>query len=77
MRDEDDVGAALGLVAATYSDGAHFRLWLAGDVAMPTSVSVDGNRTASLASHGRQLLLLTDDDHAGRTWLATVPRPVQ
>jgi hypothetical protein len=41
-----------GLVAATYSDGVHFGLWVAGDVPMPTPVSVDGDRTASVAAHG-------------------------
>jgi hypothetical protein len=64
-----------GLVAATYSDGTRFRLWVTADVAMPAEVPVDGDRTATLAAHGRRLLLLTDDDHAGRAWLATVPRP--
>jgi hypothetical protein len=44
---------------------------------MPTEVPVDGDRTATVAAHGRQLLLLTDDDRAGRAWLASVPRPVQ
>jgi hypothetical protein len=66
-----------GIVAATYSDGAHFRLWVGTDVRMPAAVTVDGDRAATVAAHGRRLLLLTDDDHAGRTWLATVPRPVQ
>jgi hypothetical protein len=64
-----------GLVAATYSDGARFRLWVTDDVAMPEEVPVDGDHTATLAAHGRRLLLLTDDGHAGRAWLATVPRP--
>jgi hypothetical protein len=64
-----------GLVAATYSDGARFRLWLDGDVPMPVDVAVDGDRTATVAAHGGQLLLLTDDDHAGRVWLTTVTRP--
>jgi hypothetical protein len=70
------VGAA-GSVAATYSDGAHFRLWVGQDVPMPTSVTVDGNRSATVAAHGRRLLLLTDDDHAGKAWLTTIPRPRQ
>jgi hypothetical protein len=66
---------SLGRVAATYSDGAHFRLWVGEDVPMPTEVTVDGDRSVTVASHGRHLLLLTDDDRAGRAWLATVPRP--
>jgi hypothetical protein len=60
------------LVAATFSDGERFRLWVEGDVPMPTEVSVDGDRTATLAAHGRQLLQLTDDDHTPRVWLATL-----
>jgi hypothetical protein len=68
---------SLGRVAATYSDGAHFRLWVGEDVPMPTEVTVDGDRSVTVASHGRRLLLLTDDDRAGRAWLATVPRPLQ
>jgi hypothetical protein len=81
--DPDGTGAAYvsglaapaGRVAAAYSDGTRFRLWVTDDVPMPTRVTVDGDRTATLAAHGRRLLLLTDDDHAGRAWLATVPRP--
>ncbi len=65
-----------GIVAATYSDGAHFRLWVGSDVPMPAEIAVDGDRTATVAAHGHRLLLLTDDDHAGRAWLTTVPRPV-
>lgn len=66
---------AYGRVAATYSDGARFRLWMGEDVPMPTEVTVDGDRTVTVAAHGRHLLLLTDDDRAGRAWLATVPLP--
>ena len=81
--DPDGTGAAYvsglaapgGLVAVTYSDGTRFRLWAANDVPMPAEIPVDGDRTATLAAHGRRLLLLTDDDHVGRAWLATVPRP--
>jgi hypothetical protein len=69
------LASAGGLVAATYSDGARFRLWVGRDVAMPTEVSVDGDRTATLASHGRRLLLLTDDDRTGGVWLTTVADP--
>jgi hypothetical protein len=65
-----------GIVAATYSDGAHFGVWVGSDVPMPAEVTVDGDRTATVAAHGRRLLLLTDDGHAGRAWLTTVPRPV-
>ncbi len=61
-----------GLAAATYSDGVHFGLWVAGDVPMPTPVSVDGDRTAFVAAHGTRLLLLTDDEHASRVWLTIV-----
>jgi hypothetical protein len=65
-----------GRPAATYSDGARFRLWVGQDVPMPTEVRVDGSRDVTVAAHGRRLLLLTDDDRTGRAWLATVPRPV-
>jgi hypothetical protein len=61
-----------GRPAATYSDGVRFRLWVGADVPMPVDVPVDGDRTATLAAHGRQLLLLTDDDHTSRVWLTTV-----
>lgn len=71
------LAAAGGLVAATYSDGARFRLWMGRDQPMPVEVSVDGDRTATVASHGSQVLLLTDDDRVGQAWLATVPRPTQ
>jgi hypothetical protein len=80
--DGTEVSYVSGLVdaesrlAATYSDGAHFRLWVGEDVPMPTEVAVDGDRTATLAAHGRRLLLLTDDGETGRAWLTTVPRPV-
>jgi hypothetical protein len=62
--------------AVTYSDGARFRLWVGQDVPMPTEVTVDGDRTATVAAHGHHLLLLTDDDTSGRAWTATRPRPV-
>jgi hypothetical protein len=71
------LAAPAGLVAATYSDGARFRLWLGQDVAMPAEVTVDGDRAATLVAHGSHLLLLTDDDTTGRAWLTTVPGPVQ
>jgi hypothetical protein len=64
-----------GRLAATYSDGGGFRLWVGEDVPMPTEVTVDGGRTATIAAHGRHLLLLTDDERSGRAWLTTVPRP--
>jgi hypothetical protein len=62
-----------GHVVVTYSDGVRFRLWMAGDLPMPTAVSVDGDRTATVAAHGRDLLLMTDDSRRGRVWLTTVP----
>lgn len=65
-----------GRLAATYSDGARFRLWVGEDLPMPTEVTVDGDRTATVAAHGRHLLLLTDDESAGRAWVTTLPRPV-
>ena len=55
-----------------YSDGADYRLWMAGDVPMPTPVSVAGDRAASVAAHGQQLLLLTDDARTARVWLTTI-----
>ena len=65
-----------GRLVATYSDGARFRLWVGEDVPMPTEVAVDGDRTATVAAHGDPLLLVTDDDHTGRAWVATIPPPV-
>jgi hypothetical protein len=70
------IASAVGYVAVTYSDGARFGLWVGEDVPMPTPVTADGDRTATVASHGYHLLLLTDDDTTGRAWLTTVPRPV-
>ncbi len=67
---------AYGWVAATYSDGARFRLWVGQELPMPSDITVDGDHTATIAAHGRHLLLLTDDETAGRAWVTTVPRPV-
>jgi hypothetical protein len=69
------LASSQGRLAATYSDGARFRLWVGEDVAMPTEVAVDGDRTATVAARGDRLLLLTDDDHTGRAWVATIPPP--
>jgi hypothetical protein len=69
------LASAAGRLAATYSDGVRFRLWVGEDLPMPTEVAVDGDRTATIAAHGRRLLLLTDDQDEGRAWLATIPRP--
>ena len=60
---------------AVAAAGGALWLWVGEDVPMPTEVTVDGDRSVTVASHGRHLLLLTDDDRAGRAWLATVPRP--
>lgn len=87
-RDSDATSAAyvsgLGwtgdLVVATYSDGTQFRLAVGGvrgpdDVPLPATVSVRGDRTATVATHGPALLLLTDDGHGDRVWLTRVPGP--
>ena len=65
-------------VLASYSDGAHFRLALGGgrgltDLPLPTTVTVTGDHTATLAAQVDQALLLTDDGQRGRVWLAHVP----
>jgi hypothetical protein len=67
------------LVVATYSDGAAFRLAVGpasslSAVPLPTAVSVRGDHAATLATHGEDLLLLTDDGHQGRLWLTHVER---
>ena len=41
----------------------------------PREVAVDGDRTATVAAHGHRLLLLTDDDHAGRDLADDGPAP--
>ncbi|MBO0847631.1 MAG: hypothetical protein J2P22_19705, partial [Nocardioides sp.] len=69
-----------GLVVATYSNGRQFRLAVGegggpDDVPMPATVSVRGDRTATVATHGPALLLLTDNGDGGRVWLTRVPGP--
>jgi hypothetical protein len=65
------------LVVATYSDGTHFRLAIGGtsldDSALPTSVGVAGDHAVSVATHGSEALLVTDDGRKGRVWLTHVP----
>jgi len=86
-RDPDATSAAYvsglawtgSLVVATYSDGTRFRLAVGGtsldDSALPTSVAVAGDHAVSIATHGSQALLVTDDGRQGRVWLAEVPSP--
>jgi hypothetical protein len=67
------------VVVATYSDGTRYRLAVGGaspaDSELPTSVTVNGDHAVSVAAHGPEALLLTDDGHQGRVWLASVPSP--
>jgi hypothetical protein len=69
-----------GRVLVTYSDGTRFGLAVlgggdAGTPPLPTPVTVDGTRAVTVATHGSDALLLTDDGALGRTWLAHVPAP--
>jgi hypothetical protein len=69
------VGAQL---LTSYSDGARFGLALGGgaglvDLPLPTTVTVTGDHTATLAAHGDLALLLTDDGRRGRVWLTRIP----
>jgi hypothetical protein len=65
------------LVVATYSDGARFRLVVGElDESLPASVTVTGDHAVTVATHGSDLLLLTDDGSRGRVWLTRVPGPV-
>jgi len=67
------------VVVATYSDGTRFRLAIGGaspeESAVPTSVRVNGDHAVSVAAHGSEALLLTDDGRQGRVWLTHVPSP--
>ena len=66
-------------VAATYSDGARFRLAVgrAGapwpDVAPPASVPVTGDGQLTVAGGDGQFLLVADDGDGGRVWVADAP----
>jgi hypothetical protein len=67
-----------GLLAATYSDGAAFRLAVgppAGpmdDARLPVGIASRGDHTVTLAAHRDLLLLATDDGERGRVWLTRV-----
>ena len=66
------------LLAATYSDGVAFRLAIGPTddlhaVPLPTAVTVRGDHTAVIATHGDDALLLTDDGRQGRVWPTRVP----
>jgi hypothetical protein len=67
------------LLAATYSDGARFRLAIGATggldvVPLPTTVTVRGDHTVTIATHLDDAVLLTDDGAQGRVWLTRVPR---
>ena len=68
------------LVAAAYSDGRVFRLAIGGSSpgasTLPTTVTVRGDHAVTIATHGADALLLTDDGRQGRVWTARVPGPV-
>lgn len=67
------------LVVATYSDGATFRLAvgppddLDDGVPLPVRVDSTGDHTVTVAAHGDDLLLLTDDGQQGRLWTSGTP----
>ena len=67
------------LVLATYSDGTTFRLAVGGlppsPSTLPVSVTVSGDHTVTVATHGSEALLVTDDGQHGQVWLADVPSP--
>jgi hypothetical protein len=67
------------LVLATYSDGATYRLAVGGTSldpsTLPVSVSVSGDHTVDVATHGTDALLVTDDGRHGQVWLTHVPSP--
>jgi hypothetical protein len=69
------------LVAATYSDGASFRLAvgppedLTDGVPLPADVDSTGDHTVTVAAHGDQLLLLADDGVRGGVWTTRAPEP--
>jgi hypothetical protein len=72
------LASAGGRLAATYSDGSSFRLAVGPATALsteplPASVSDLGDHTVTVATHGNDLLLLTDDGHHGRVWLTHLP----
>jgi glucose/arabinose dehydrogenase len=39
------------------------------------SVSVSGDHTVDVATHGTEALLVTDDGRSGQVWLTHVPSP--
>ena len=68
------------LLAATYSDGARFRLAIGATggldvVPLPVNVTVRGDHTVTIAAHLDDAVLLTDDGAQGRVWLTRVPGP--
>jgi hypothetical protein len=68
------------LLAATYSDGARFRLAIGATggldvVPLPVTVTVRGDHTVTIATHLDDAVLLTDDGAEGRVWLTRVPGP--
>lgn len=67
------------LVLATYSDGTRFRLAVGGlppsPSTLPVSISVRGDHAVTIATHGAEALLVTDDGRQGRVWRTHVPGP--
>jgi hypothetical protein len=73
------LAAAGGLLVATYSDGASFRLAIGAatslsDVPLPAAVSNRGDHTVTVATHGSNVLLLSDGGPRSRVWLTHVHR---
>jgi hypothetical protein len=66
-------------LAATYSDGAYFRMALGTisggwrDLPLPARIAVTGDHMVAVAGHYRRLVLLTDDGSRGRIWLGETP----
>ncbi|MGC4112813.1 MAG: hypothetical protein QM747_20800 [Nocardioides sp.] len=62
-------------LVVTYADGADYRLAVGTtssltEQPLPAPVGDRGDHDVSVAAHGSDLLLLTDDGHRGRLWLA-------
>lgn len=74
-------GAALAgsRLVATYSDGERYRFALGPpdglvEAALPAPVTVGGDRSVTVATHGSELLLLTDTGRQGVVWLTRIQR---
>ncbi|MDO9455322.1 hypothetical protein [Nocardioides sp.] len=70
------LATADGLVVTTVSDGTDYQLWTSTDgagwhqVATPTTPPAGSGRVMTAATDGRSVLLVADDERAGRLWLS-------